>query len=235
LIHQAIADRVVDREVRSKITISEDAIRAFYEEGVDVQARELQRELAAMGDEKGAAYQEAANRLALMRKTNLERLVRPEQARAHMLVLFTKDPKTRLPLPEHVQSSKKERIERLRTRVKNGESFVALATEFSEEPDAARNRAEYLATKEQITLPELKKAIFELPLNEVSEVIETDLGFYLVQVLERTPGGKVPMDEAREDIRKHLVDQEADRRLPSWFEGLKVEYGVQLMTRAGEE
>jgi parvulin-like peptidyl-prolyl isomerase len=231
MLAQAIADQVIFREVRSKIQVTEEQVRRFYDEGEDVRTREL-RVLAERLQNKGedaASYQDATNRLANIRRTNLERLVRPEQARARMLVLFTRDPLTRRPLSEDVQRTKLERMERLRQRAMAGEDFEKLAAEFSEEPDAARNRAEYLATKSQVTFPELRQALFTLPVGQVSGVIRTELGFYLVEVLDRPEPGKVPFEEAKGDIRALLINQETEKRLPAWFEQIRRDYGVEMV------
>jgi len=229
LVDQAIADQVIQREIRSKLTVSDEQVRAFYEEGVDVQAAELKATVARLENEgKGTAvYRDATNRLAIILQTNLDQLMRPEQARARMLVLFTKNPVTGQLLSEDVRRSKRERLVRLRQRVLAGEDFKALAREFSDEPDAQQNDAEYLAAKEKVTMPRLQEALFSLPLHQMSDVIETELGYYLVEVLERPPAGKVPFEEARGQIRQLLLNQEVEKRLPPWFETLKREYEVE--------
>jgi parvulin-like peptidyl-prolyl isomerase len=235
LHEQAVADQVITREWRDKVEVTDEQMRAFYERGVDVSARELEARVARLEQEdRGlASYREATNRLATLRQTNLDRLVRPEQARARMLVLFTKDPLTGRPLADETRQLKRERMERLRDRVTAGEDFAALAIEFSEEADAARNRAEYFAVKAKISLPELREAIFSLPLNQVSGVITTELGLYLIEVLARPPAGKVPFDEARSDIQALLERQEIEQRLPAWFEQLKREFEVEIVGKGG--
>jgi parvulin-like peptidyl-prolyl isomerase len=231
LIDQAIADQVVQREVRSKLTVTDQQVKAYYEEGVDVQAAELKSTVARLEKDgkETVFYRDATNRLAIILQTNLDRLERPEQARARMLVLFTKNPATGRLYPEDVRLSKRERLVRLRQRVLAGEDFKAIAREFSEEPDAQRNDAEYWARRDKVSLPALQEALFSLPLHEVSEVIETDLGYYLIEVLARPPAGKVPLEESQEEIRQLLLNQEVEKRLPAWFETLKQQYEVEVI------
>jgi parvulin-like peptidyl-prolyl isomerase len=112
--------------------------------------------------------------------------------------------------------------------VLSGEDFKAIAREFSDEPDAQQNDAEYLAMREKVTMPRLQEALFSLPLNQISDVIETELGYYLIEVLERPPAGKVPFEEAKGEIRQVLLNQEVEKRLPPWFEALKQEYEVEV-------
>jgi parvulin-like peptidyl-prolyl isomerase len=230
LIDQAIADQVIQREIRSKLTVSNEQVKVYYEEGVDVQAAELKSTVARLEREgKGTvSYRDATNRLAFILQTNLDRLVRPEQARARMLVLFTKNPVTGQLYSDDVRRSKRERLGRLRQRVLSGEDFKAIAREFSDEPDAQQNDAEYLAVREKVTMPRLQEALFSLPLNQISDVIETELGYYLIEVLERPPAGKVPFEEAKGEIRQVLLNQEVEKRLPPWFEALKQAYEVEV-------
>lgn len=230
LEEQAIADLVVQREIRSKVVVKDEQVRAFYDEGTDVHAQELKGVVAKLAVENrdSSFYRDATNRLSMIQQTNLSRLERPEQARAVMLVLFIKNPVTGQLVAEDVRKSKRDRLGRLRQRALSGEDFRALAREFSEEPDAQVNNAEYVAVKEKVSLPRLREALFSLPLNEVSDIIDTDLGYYLVQVLERPKAGKVPFEEAEKDVRGLLMNQEVERRLPAWFEQLKKEYEVEV-------
>ncbi|MFM1942882.1 MAG: hypothetical protein RI897_1864 [Verrucomicrobiota bacterium] len=232
LEEQAIADQVVQREIRSKVVVTDEQVRGFYDEGTDMHAQELKGVVAklAMENQDSSFYRDATNRLAMIQQTNLSRLERPEQARAVMLVLFMKNPVTGQLVTEDVRKSKRDRLGRLRQRALAGEDFRALAREFSEEPDAQVNNAEYLAVKDKVTLPRLREALFSLPLNQLSDIIDTDLGYYLVQVLERPKAGKVPFEEAKEEVRSLLMNQEVERRLPQWFEQLKKEYEVEVVS-----
>ncbi len=229
-----LADQVINREVRSKLEVTDDQVKAFYSEGIDVQAREILAvaEKLAATNKNSAFYRDATNRLDLILMANRERLNRPEQARARLLVLFTVNPLTNRRLPEEAIKSKRQRIEQLRDRVKAGEDFAKLAAEFSEEPDAAKNQGVYVAVRERVQLPELEEALFNGPLNQVSDVITTRMGCYLVEVLERTPAGKPPLEEVADEIRGFLLLQEVQQRLPAWTQQLLKEYEVEIVDPA---
>lgn len=230
LLDQTVAEEVVRRELRSKVTVTEEAVREFYERGVDVQARELEGVAARLAEKNQDTmfYRDATNRLDLILKANLARLDRPAQAKARMIALFITDPLTRQPLSDEIRKAKRERLQRLRERARAGEDFAQLARDYSEEPDAARTGGEYLAELDRVSLTPLRDALASQPLNEVGEVVETPMAYYLLQVLERPPAGKVSFEEARESLRDRLVDQEVEKRLPGWFERLSAEYTVEL-------
>jgi len=232
LVEQSVADQVVIRELGSKVTITEEAVREFYDYGIDVTAREV-RSLAKRleaNDKETSFYKDATNRLELIRKTHLDRLVRPAEARARVLVLYTQDLGTGKALAAEVVKQKRDKIDALRRRALEGEDFGAIATKESEEPAAAANKGEYVAWETKVA-PELKEVMFSSPLKQVSEVIVGEKGFYVVQVLERRDGGKVPYEEAKADIRSLLERQEVELRLPGWLEELKKEASVQVLLK----
>jgi parvulin-like peptidyl-prolyl isomerase len=86
-----------------------------------------------------------------------------------------------------------------------------------------------VARKDQMgSLPALRDALFSMPTNQLSEVIETPIGYYLVRVKERRPEGKAEFDDVKDGIRDLLLTQEVEKRLPDWFSQLEKEYEVEV-------
>ena len=117
------------------------------------------------------------------------------------------------------------------TRLKDGEDFGKVAREVSEDPDVARSNGEYSTTRDNVVLPELKAVLFSLPIGQLSDLVTTPLGFYIIKVLERNPAGKIPFDKAEKEIQTLLVNQEVEKRLPAYYEQLKKDFEVQLVPR----
>src|SRR5690606_31534264 len=62
--------------------------------------------------------------------------------------------------------------------------------------------------------PDRAKAIFALPLNEVSQPLRTAFGgFVLARVTQIAPGSTRTLDDVREEIRKNLLTQLAGNKL----------------------
>jgi len=167
--------------------------------------------------------------LAELKKATLARLERPEQVRASHILLYIVEKGTRTDLPDDVKKTKRELIGKLIVRLKAGEDFTKLAKEFSEDPDVQQTGGEYTVPKDANMAPELKTALFALPVNQISDMITTVYGYHVAKVHERIPAGKIPFDKAEKDIREFLLNQEMQKRLPAYVESVKKEYGVEVM------
>ncbi|MHB9010197.1 MAG: peptidylprolyl isomerase [Limisphaerales bacterium] len=234
-LEQAIVETVIKREIRDGVKIRDDEVREFHEQGVDVSVREFRETLARLEKEgwtQTALYSDAQQRLDALTKANLASLERPDTVRAEVVVVYTVDRSSLQELPADILAGKRAKIDKARTRIQAGEEFAVVAREMSEDPDVAKNHGAYATTREAVTLPELRQALFSLPIGEVSEVLTTKVGYYLVKVREREPAGKIPLDKAREDIRVLLLNQEVEKRLPAYLTALKQEYGIERLTAA---
>ena len=50
-------------------------------------------------------------------------------------------------------------------------------------------------------IPEVEAVAFSLPIGQVSEVIESSVGFHIIQVVEKKGAGLKPIAAVREEIR----------------------------------
>jgi hypothetical protein len=229
---QAVVETLIRREIRDTLSIADADVRAAYDEGVDALARDVRatyQKMEASKQTNNQFYVDAKARFAEVTKANLARLEQPESVRSSVIMVFTVDSLTREPLSAEQRADKQKRLETARARVKAGEDFAKVAREVSEDPEVQRNGGEYSTTKSSVGLPELRQALFTLPVGEVSEILTTRQGLYVVKVLERTPAGKVPFEKVADDLREHLLNQEVERRLPEYFDKLKREFNVEVM------
>ncbi len=86
--------------------------------------------------------------------------------------------------PEERERIRKKLLE-LRKRVLNGESFATLAILYSEDPGSAKNGGELGFVGRGELYPEFEAVAFNLKEGEVSDILETEAGFHIIQMIER--------------------------------------------------
>lgn len=67
----------------------------------------------------------------------------------------------------------------------------------------------------------LDDAIFNLPVGQLSQIIEDDRGFHIVRVLERREAGRTPFTEAQGEIRKRLEGEKRQQAFQQYLENLR--------------
>lgn len=100
------------------------------------------------------------------------------------------------------------KISRILRELTAGEDFGNLARRLSEDASAPDGGDLGWVSHDEL-VPELAKAAFSLAAGELSEVVESELGLHLVQVVEHRRGGLVPYELVRELLFQELVGERA--------------------------
>jgi len=120
---------------------------------------------------------------------------------------------------------------KIRKRLKNEENFFALASEFSEGPAAPKGGR--LGTFKRGSLrQEIEDVAYKLPLGEPSDVIETDLGYHMIMVTNRTGKEEESLTpEAEEKIKGLLYDEKLKAAVKKLGEELRRKYKVKILVQ----
>lgn len=86
--------------------------------------------------------------------------------------------------PEEIERVK-NRLQEIRYRVLNGENFATLAILYSEDPGSAKQGGELGLFGRGEMYPEFEAAAFTLDKDQVSEIVKTDAGYHILQLIER--------------------------------------------------
>jgi parvulin-like peptidyl-prolyl isomerase len=126
-------------------------------------------------------------------------------------------------LPEIVDA-KKQAIEALSKRIKEGENFAELVASTSED-EATKVRGGDLGFFSAYRMPpDFLAAAVKIPLDKIGQPIRTALGFHIVQATDRRPAGQMTFDEARDEVAGVLAD--GQRRVA--LERLDVDLGARV-------
>ena len=181
-------EQVLDRRLRYFISQigSREKLEAYYGKSVE----ELKEEFRDIVREQELGQQMEAKITADVRVT-------PSEVRS----FFNRLPEDSIPMieselvlgqivknppvqPEEI-ANVKSRLEEFKQRVINGENFNTLAVLYSEDPGSARRGGELGFFGRGELYPEFEAAAFNLRPGELSDIVETQAGYHLIQMIER--------------------------------------------------
>jgi peptidyl-prolyl cis-trans isomerase SurA len=89
------------------------------------------------------------------------------------------------PVEQEEIAETKRRLNEIRERIIQGESFSTMAILYSEDPGSARRGGELGFYGRGDLYPEFEATAFGLRPGEISEIIETQAGYHIIQMIER--------------------------------------------------
>lgn len=111
-------------------------------------------------------------------------------------------------------------MDKLRKKILSGGDFAELARANSQDTNAKEGGLTDWIDRGSM-IPVIDDIIFKLKPGDVSEIIETPMGYHLFRVEERREGKKKTLEEAREEIFGNLYHEKARKRFAEWMEDLK--------------
>jgi len=86
---------------------------------------------------------------------------------------------------EEAKRAALKKIKEIRSRIEAGEDFVEIAKELSEDPSSAQNGGDLGLMSRGNFVREFEEVAFSLQPNELSDVVETQFGFHIIQMIDR--------------------------------------------------
>jgi peptidyl-prolyl cis-trans isomerase C len=132
-------------------------------------------------------------------------------------ILITVNPE----FPENSREAALARMEQVAKKL-NGksEAFAELARANSECP-TAMEEGKLGELKQGQLYPELDAALFSMQEGEVSQIIESEMGFHILLCEKIGPGKHISFEEAEPKIRSSLEERSRRSRQKEWLAGLK--------------
>lgn len=123
----------------------------------------------------------------------------------------------------------------LGNQVVYGAAFSAVAEKSSHGFTAHRGGAYDWTTKGSLVNKAIDAAIFQLPLNELSDIIESDLGLHIVRVIEREEERYIPFVDVQSEIKEKLTNEKRESNFQEHVNKLRetipVEYIVEPLKK----
>lgn len=221
-LQDAAGEQVLDQMILEKLIAQAEGAH-----GVTVSDEEVQRELDAIKRNFGSEeeFQAELDRYRL----SLERLLHEIRLNLILTKLTQKDVKVtdeeiaeffeankellRKPAQvkvRHILVETKAEAEEILEELRNGADFAALAKARSIDTASGAQGGEIGFIHEgSAVVDEFKKAALSLGAGELSEPVETQFGWHIIRVDERTEAVEATLENSRETIREHLASQKA--------------------------
>jgi peptidyl-prolyl cis-trans isomerase SurA len=136
-----------------------------------------------------------------------------------------------LPLPKEGDPAANAKLradaEAIHKRLMNGEPFEQLSAKYSQGPAAATG-GDVGYIERGIIHSEVEDVAFSLPLNQISGVIESSVGFHIIQVIDRRGEGLKAIESVREEIREKIDREKMEKKYAEWIEELRKKSHIEI-------
>lgn len=114
-----------------------------------------------------------------------------------------------------------------------GAQLAAVAKAKSQEPNAEQGGLHDWTSKGSLASKVLDDAIFSLPLNKLSQILEDERGYHILRVLDRRDASSVPFVEAQIEIKDKIKNLRRQQDIKQYLE--KIQKGTQVWTIYDDE
>jgi peptidyl-prolyl cis-trans isomerase C len=139
---------------------------------------------------------------------------------AHILIKL--DPKD----DDAAKAAKRERIAGLRKQLLEGADFAETAKTNSDCPSASAGGDLGSFGRGQM-VPEFEDAAFAQPVGSVGEVVETQFGYHLIKVSERSEAKELDFNEVKGRISETLYSQKQQDAVREYVDGLREQATIE--------
>lgn len=176
------------------------------------------------------------NDLRKLYQSNLDKFRLPERLKVRHILIKTTD-KT----PADLTKAQTLAADVL-NQVKSGGNFAELAKKYSDDPGSKTNGGDLGFIVRGQTVKEFEASAFSLKPNEISNLVKTEFGYHILQLLEKQDPRVQPLEEVREQLKAELNKDSALSKMnanadlarfeliksPSQAEAVAAKYAAQL-------
>jgi parvulin-like peptidyl-prolyl isomerase len=121
---------------------------------------------------------------------------------------------------EETKTGIRNEAQQILNRAASGEPFDLLAMKYSQGPEAQQG-GDIGFIEKGVIIPEVEKAAFSLPLEQISNVIESSLGFHIIKVIDKRGAGLKKIESVREEIKTKLEDEKLEKKYDEWISAVR--------------
>ena len=189
-----------------------------YKEGVRMDilksrviGREIRAKVAVSNDEIGNYYRDHRSEYEGKEAVRLKQIVIlvPEDADATF------------------REQHKAEAEEVLKKLKEGRSFEEMAHQYARGPARGMNGDIGFVEKGTL-LPPVDAAAFQLMVGQISGVVESPIGYHILQAVEKRGGGTKTMAAVRDEIEERIAREKAEKRFGEWMTELRKKSFIEI-------
>jgi len=155
---------------------------------------------------------------------NSQQFQQPEQVEAsHILIKFAPED------TEEQKAEKRAKLDEIKKQIDEGADFSQLATDNSDDVGSAANGGDLGYFGRGMMIPAFEEVAFALGTGEVSDIVETEFGYHLIEVTGRKEAGVVPLEEVKDEVALYLGNQKQQKVVGEYLQDLRagalIDYG----------
>jgi peptidyl-prolyl cis-trans isomerase C len=124
----------------------------------------------------------------------------------------------------HILVADEATAKKIIAELKKGGDFAALSKEYSTDPGAKQQNGDLGFFKKDEMVPEFATAAFALKDGEISpEPVHSQFGWHVIQVIEHRQAPPVPFEQARDQLRQQMIQENVQKVVADARAGVTVE------------
>lgn len=212
---QIMARKLLDEAVRPKVKSPEDKeVKAYFERVKDFILSQSSDAPKGLDEESAAAFRQIVSQIKALSS---------ERVRVSRILVKLS--------PRPSANEKKRALKTaqdIRRRLIDGTStFAEVARAESEDPESAGRGGDVGYVIRGVAPPEFEKAAFSLPVGEISEPIETEIGYHIIRVQEKRASETPEFERFKEDLSKFLMNIAYQKELDAYVKSVKAKAVVE--------
>lgn len=127
----------------------------------------------------------------------------------------------------HILVDTEEEAMDIKQQLDEGGDFAELAAEYSKDPsNAGQGGALGFFGRGQMVAP-FEEAAFSMEPGEISEPVQTDFGYHIIRIEEKTEGQEAKLEDVSDEIREILKEEKMNSAYSVWYEDVQEKYEVE--------
>lgn len=149
--------------------------------------------------------------------------IKPEMVKArHILIKIDKT------ASEEEKKKAQEKAQDILMKIKAGEDFAKLATEFSDDTLSATKGGDLGFFTRSRMVPSFEDAAFALKPGEISDIVKTPFGYHIIKVDDRKDAEVEPYDAVKENIKQKLIQERTQSTISEFIDKAVKDAGVEF-------